>query len=237
MRSGEVNSGVASLAQAVVIQQSEMSVSQWAGGSTTQLAIYPPHSSVAAQDFLWRFSSATVEQSGAFTRFPQHQRLLALRQGAGFTFTVEAKLASAEPTAETPVPNQQAEVTSQQQTLRFAGCCTSSARLLNGAITDINLMLAAGYSGNLLSRPLSQHWQPLLLARPEHSTLLLWSDEIAMNIRYDDQQLRVQCGDLCILADWPLAQVIEICMQSAVESITSPSVVIGWLNEDAAIHL
>ena len=116
MRSGEDNSGVdnndvannvtksskASLQQTVIIRQADMSISQWAGGSTTQLAIYPPHSTVAAQDFLWRFSSATVEQSGAFTRFPQHQRLLALRQGAGFSLTVEAKLASAAPDATTP---------------------------------------------------------------------------------------------------------------------------------------
>jgi environmental stress-induced protein Ves len=231
MRSGEVNSDVASLAQAVVIQQSEMSVSQWAGGSTTQLAIYPPHSSVAAQDFLWRFSSATVEQSGAFTRFPQHQRLLALRQGAGFTFTVEAKLASAAPTTETPVPTQQAEVTSQQQTLRFAGCCASSAKLLNGAITDINLMLAAGYSGNLLALPLSQHWQPLLLARPEHSTLLLWSDEIALNIRVGEQQLQLASGDLCVLPNWPRTSGIELC---APQANAGNTMVVGWVKADVS---
>ena len=34
---------------------------------------------VAAQDFQWRFSSATVLQNGPFTAFPNHQRLLAMR--------------------------------------------------------------------------------------------------------------------------------------------------------------
>ena len=269
MRSGEVNSGeanrgvvnnvvvnsgavnndeaksvtkssMASLQQAVIIRQADMSVSQWAGGSTTQLAIYPPHSSVAAQDFLWRFSSATVEQSGAFTRFPQHQRLLALRQGAGFVFTVEAKLAGAVPAPATtaaqttqaaPVSTQQAEVSSQQQTLRFAGNCASSARLLSGAITDINLMLAAGYSGNLLALPLSQNFQALLLARPERSTLLLWSDEVALEIRAGEQRLQLASGDLCILPDWPLSAVIELCAPQAKAAHT---VVVAWLKAEVS---
>lgn len=252
MRSGEVNNSVGnsssqnndlnssntassmfSLQQAVIIRQADMSVSQWAGGSTTQLAIYPPHSSVAAQDFLWRFSSATVEQSGAFTRFPQHQRLLALRQGAGFALTVEAKLAGAAPdaTTTTPVPTQRAEVTSQQQTLRFAGNCASSARLLSGAITDINLMLAAGYSGNLLALPLSQNFQALLLARRERSTLLLWSDEVALDVRVGEQQLQLATGDLCILPDLPLSAVIELCAPLAKAGNT---VVVGWLKAEVS---
>jgi hypothetical protein len=220
-----------SLQQAVIIRQADMSVSQWAGGSTTQLAIYPPHSSVAAQDFLWRFSSATVEQSGAFTRFPQHQRLLALRQGAGFALTVEAKLAGAAPDATTPVPTQQAEVTSPQQTLRFAGNCASSARLLSGAITDINLMLAAGYSGNLLALPLSQYFQALLLARPERSTVLLWSDEVALDIRAGEQQLQLASGDLCILPDLPLSAQLELCAPLAKAGNT---VVVGWLKAEVS---
>ena len=248
MRSGEDNSGVdnndvannvtksskASLQQTVIIRQADMSVSQWAGGSTTQLAIYPPHSTVAAQDFLWRFSSATVEQSGAFTPFPKHQRLLALRQGAGFVLTVEAKLAGAAPAAApatTAVPTQQAEVTSKLQTLRFAGSCASSARLLNGAITDINLMLSAAYSGNLLTLPLSHNWQPLLAARPEHSTLLLWSDEVALEIRMGEQQLQLACGDLCIVPDWPLSAVIELC---APQANAGHTVVVGWLKAEVS---
>lgn len=225
----KVDSSMSSLPQAVIIRRADMAISQWAGGSTTQLAIYPAHSCVAAQDFLWRFSSATVEQSGAFTRFPQHQRLLALRQGAGFVLTVEAKLASAEPTNEQPVPTQQAGVTSQQQTLRFAGYCHSSARLLQGAITDINLMLAAGFSGNLLALQLSQSWQPLLLARPERSTLLLWSDETALDIRVNEQQLQLISGDLCILPNWPLSPLIEL---SASQACAGNTVVVAWLKAD-----
>ncbi len=235
LNSSDTASSMFSLQQAVIIRQADMSVSQWAGGCTTQLAIYPPHSSVAAQDFLWRFSSATVEQSGAFTRFPQHQRLLALRQGAGFALTVEAKLASAAPDATTPtttpVPTQQAEVTSQQQTLRFAGNCASSARLLSGAITDINLMLAAGYSGNLLALPLSQNFQALLLARPERSTVLLWSDEVALDVRAGELQLQLASGDLCILQDLPLAAQLELRSPLAKAGNT---VVVGWLKAEVS---
>ncbi|MBU1439508.1 MAG: HutD family protein, partial [Gammaproteobacteria bacterium] len=77
------------MSQYQLISAAQMPVSQWAGGSTRQLAIYPADATVAAQNFHWRFSSATVLQDGAFTAFPKHQRLLALRQGAGFVLRVD----------------------------------------------------------------------------------------------------------------------------------------------------
>ena len=84
MPNGVDNSGVDNSSVDVQITPAAaMPVSQWAGGETRQLAIFPQSATVAAQDFQWRFSSATVLQDGAFTQFPKHQRLLALRHGAG----------------------------------------------------------------------------------------------------------------------------------------------------------
>ena len=39
----------------------EYTVSQWAGGATTQLYIYPEHADYSRRDFIFRLSSATVE--------------------------------------------------------------------------------------------------------------------------------------------------------------------------------
>lgn len=103
--------------------------------------------------------------------------------------------------------------------------------MLSGAITDINLMLAAGYSGNLLALPLSQNFQALLLARPERSTLLLWSDEVALDVRVGEQQLQLATGDLCILPDLPLSAVIELCAPLAKAGNT---VVVGWLKAEVS---
>lgn len=205
---------MASLQQAVIIRQADMTVSQWAGGSTKQLAIYPAHSSVAAQDFLWRFSSATVEQDGDFTLFPGHQRLLGLRQGAGFSLKVD---------------QHQAVVSSPYQTLRFAGSSQSSAKLTAGAITDINLMLAAGYQGNLQALSLSASWQTLKIARPEHSTLLFWCEQSDLEIRSAGQSWQLSAGDLLQLNNWPLSQQPQFC---APQAITAHSLVLGWFKAD-----
>ncbi len=203
--------------RAQIIRRAQMSISRWVGGSTMQLAIYPAQSSVAAQDFLWRFSSATVEQSGDFTQFPAHQRLLALRQGAGFSLQLDG---------------QQALVQNPYHCLRFSGKSHSSAQLTEGAVTDINLMLAAGYQGNMQALPVSSDWQPFLMPRPEYSTLLLWSDECELEVRLalqapgDDQHWLLSAGDLLILEHWPLVQSPEF---RTTASGSAASLVLAWL--------
>lgn len=55
--------------------------SVWAGGETRQLAIYPPHATLAARDFEYRISSALVQQGGFFSDFTGYWRHLALLDG------------------------------------------------------------------------------------------------------------------------------------------------------------
>jgi len=43
------------------LTQSEYRTSSWSGGTTTQIAIFPPEAEYADRDFLWRVSSAAVE--------------------------------------------------------------------------------------------------------------------------------------------------------------------------------
>ncbi|RVU40593.1 hypothetical protein EOE67_05995 [Rheinheimera riviphila] len=162
--SNQVNSrGVA----AKIIPAATMPVSKWAGGETRQLAIFPVNATVAAQDFQWRFSSATVLQDGAFTQFPKHQRLLALRQGAGFTLQVDAH---------------QQQVHSQQQVLRFAGCAHSHASLIAGAIVDINLMVDASLQANLWSANCTTEFQPWPSPLLTGATLLIYADQAPLEI-------------------------------------------------------
>lgn len=195
---------------AQIIRRADMIISHWAGGSTTQLAIHPKTSSVAAQDFLWRFSSATVEQDGAFTLFPAHQRLLALRQGAGFSLQVD---------------QHQVLVDSRYHTLRFAGKSRCQAQLTAGAITDINLMLAAGFQGNLQALPLQCDWQTLELSRPAHSSLLFWSDELDVEIETASQHWLLPAGDVLQLAHWPQSSALTF---RASGCRADASVVVAW---------
>ena len=60
----------------------DYAVSAWSGGTTTQLAIFPPDAVYAHRDFLWRVSSATVDlEESDFTPLPDYERLIATLEG------------------------------------------------------------------------------------------------------------------------------------------------------------
>lgn len=55
---------------------------KWSGGLTTQLAIAPAGAVYAERDFLWRLSSATVEDAeSTFTALPDYERLISTLAG------------------------------------------------------------------------------------------------------------------------------------------------------------
>ena len=60
----------------------DYAVSAWSGGTTTQLAIWPPEAKYADRDFLWRISSATVDlEESDFTPLPDYDRLISTLEG------------------------------------------------------------------------------------------------------------------------------------------------------------
>ena len=64
------------------LTSADYAVSAWSGGTTTQLAIYPPEAKYADRDFLWRISSATVDlEESDFTPLPDYDRLISTLEG------------------------------------------------------------------------------------------------------------------------------------------------------------
>ncbi len=64
------------------LTQCDYLTSVWSGGTTTQLAIFPPDAVYAHRDFLWRVSSATVDlEESDFTPLPDYERLIATLEG------------------------------------------------------------------------------------------------------------------------------------------------------------
>lgn len=64
------------------INADAQTVSRWSGGTTTQLAIFPPQAVYAERDFLWRLSSAVVElPESDFTPLPDYDRILMILDG------------------------------------------------------------------------------------------------------------------------------------------------------------
>jgi environmental stress-induced protein Ves len=72
------------------LRPSDYRVMPWkdGGGSTTEIAIEPAGASLG-DPFLWRVSSAQVEASGPFSRFPGRARLLTLLDGPGLILDIE----------------------------------------------------------------------------------------------------------------------------------------------------
>lgn len=65
-----------------IIRREEQSTSDWSGGTTTQLAIYPKDSEYKMRNFLWRLSSARVDiEESTFTNLPGIWRHIMIIEG------------------------------------------------------------------------------------------------------------------------------------------------------------
>ncbi|HCO19055.1 MAG TPA: hypothetical protein DIT39_05545 [Tissierellales bacterium] len=63
--------------KAKIIKREDFITAKWAGGETTQLAIYPENAVFADRDFLWRISSATFTATeSTFSDFTGYQRYI-----------------------------------------------------------------------------------------------------------------------------------------------------------------
>lgn len=65
------------------IASRSMEVSDWSGGKTTQIAIYPEGSQYRLRNFIWRASTASVALTESdFTLLPDYARLIAAIDGS-----------------------------------------------------------------------------------------------------------------------------------------------------------
>ena len=61
---------------------SDYKTTEWSGGLTREIAIYPAGANYADRDFLWRISTATVDlEKSEFTKLPDYNRILMILSG------------------------------------------------------------------------------------------------------------------------------------------------------------
>ncbi|CDM42447.1 HutD/Ves family protein [Ectopseudomonas oleovorans] len=99
------------------------------GGSTVELAISPVGAGL--EDFAWRISTAQVAVDGAFSSFPDIDRSLAVLAGNGVCLH--------------RADGQREMLLSGGAIAVFGGEEAISAHLLDGPITDLNLMTRRGH--------------------------------------------------------------------------------------------
>lgn len=98
------------------------------GGETREVAVSPPGASLETLD--WRVSLATVAEHGPFSVFSGVQRTLCVIRGAGIQLHVGDH---------PPAP-----LYSTSEPYTFDGEASTSARLIDGPIEDLNVMSRRG---------------------------------------------------------------------------------------------
>ena len=97
------------------------------GGVTREVAAFPPGAGM--DDFGWRISLADVAADGPFSAFAGVDRVLTVIEGAGLVLDVGGRMLALD--ASSPP-------------LAFAGEAAVEARLTDGPIRDLNLMVRRG---------------------------------------------------------------------------------------------
>ena len=65
-----------------ILKNNQFQTSEWSGGTTTQIAIYPEDAVYNERNFIWRVSSAKVEvEESTFTHLPGINRIIMVLEG------------------------------------------------------------------------------------------------------------------------------------------------------------
>jgi environmental stress-induced protein Ves len=136
------------------------------GGETTEIAVSP--GGAGLEDFDWRLSMALVAVGGPFSIFPGIDRTLAVLDGDGIELTIKGVA---------PVA-----LTTESQPFAFPGDAPTTAALIGGEVTDLNIMTRRGR--------VSHHMQRLVVAgrkelAPEGDELLVFCRSGTVQIEFD----------------------------------------------------
>ena len=98
------------------------------GGETVEIAVFP--SGAGVDDFDWRISMATVASDGPFSIFPGIDRTLSILDGAGISLAMEG--------------GEDVALNGASLPLSFAADIAVAATLVDGPVTDLNVMARRG---------------------------------------------------------------------------------------------
>lgn len=106
------------------------------GGETLEIAVFPPGAGL--EEFDWRVSTATVAADGPFSSFAGVDRTLSILSGAGLILSIDNGV---------PVI-----LDRNSPPCSFPADKPTSARLLDGTITDLNVMTRRGHYTHYVQR-------------------------------------------------------------------------------------
>ena len=164
-----------------LITKEENSISNWSGGSTTQLFIYPKNATLQERNFDFRISSAIVEvEASEFTSFVGYDRSLMVLNGE----------------LEIVHENQYSKILKQYEVDSFSGDWKTTSK---GKIVDFNLIVKRGFKGELnylnfkVEEPISKQFSKL----PNRIGYFVISGELKAEI--NNSEYNVQKGELLMI--------------------------------------
>ncbi|TPN01273.1 HutD family protein [Mesorhizobium sp. B2-1-3A] len=140
-----------------ILRAADYRVMPWknGGGTTTEIAVSPDGAGL--DDFDWRVSMARVEGSGPFSTFAGIDRTLSVLEGEGIVLDIAGLPA--------------ARLTPASRPFSFPADQPTSAALIAGPITDLNVMTRRGRKLHSVERLVIS--RPAEIATQAASTLIL----------------------------------------------------------------
>jgi len=106
-----------------LIKSEQFKISNWSGGTSTELCIYPENSEYQNRDFTWRISSATVDlETSKFTVLSDYERIIMVLKGKLILVHDESDLI----------------ILNELDQYKFDGNANTDSK---GKVTDFNLMM------------------------------------------------------------------------------------------------
>jgi len=160
------------------------------GGETTEIIAAPEGAGLDAFD--WRVSMARVAADGPFSAFPGIDRTLSVLAGEGMTLAIAGQAEVTLTIASAPLP--------------FPADAATTARLVNGPITDLNVMTRRGRWRHLVTRHVVEG---ALSLRCEADRTLILSRGEAINLARGEARASLGLDD-AILVEGP-AEIVLGC--------------------------
>lgn len=165
-----------------IVRRSSFTPAPWKnGGGITYEALRFPATGVA---FRWRVSVAQIDQSGPFSDFAEYHRKMVLLRGAGLRLTFD--------------DGGETYLRATGDLAEFDGARHTECALLEGACTDLNLMVAKSLKG--VHASVERLAQPRLLEPSPHTTTLVFAISGLVTLGFEGHDsARLLAWDLAVL--------------------------------------
>lgn len=172
-----------------ILNHKHFQTSQWSGGSTTQLYIFPDNATYAAQDFELRLSTAKVEvENSTFTALPGIERKLMILEGA-ITITHEG---------------QYSKQLNPFEVDEFSGDWKTTAI---GTCRDFNVMCTSKQHSELYHITMEGINSYTLKLKEKCKQLFLYTTSGTLHLQLMDENYKLETGNLMLIEEGGVSSI------------------------------